>query len=385
VADADELADVLAPRLEGVPDAVGVERALDGIARLCGAPLAPELAPLVPRARRRGAEDPCARALLAWAGDPVPPLATAPLWDAGRHHRCFELRRADEVARRAAARRPAARLALPTDTTGRVDPAVLDARYAAAGEVDPVDLQQAELRAGRGPADPPLHVALEPVGRWGHLLLHVRPERDPGPVDGPPAAWLPGLAGGWAPPLNPELDPLGAERLTLLWPDGHEWRASAGLRLVAGGEFAAEHAMPLLRVLQVEGRPVGPIAALLIARALNSPRPAVAALATDAAEVALGDGRLAPRRLGDAFGRLLAHGLDGELRWPARLAPLPGAAPALARALAMVPDPPPRAVHKLLEPLDELAQPLREGRGTCERLARGSTRTARLARSLLSR
>ena len=107
------------------------------------APFERELAPLVSRIDATSSGWlPLARAVLAWASGRV--RRPVPTWGnrVGVDH--FLQARASEVAKRAAALRPAPLLATPTHRGGWIEPAALVARVAAAGEPPPrYDLVQA--------------------------------------------------------------------------------------------------------------------------------------------------------------------------------------------------------------------------------------------------
>lgn len=161
VADHDELLLLTMDLLVGGPaslDPLEVERALDGISRLCGdacspARVAPILQALEGGRRLSGVQRCVARAVEAWLTEgEIHPGYGFSIVDFFRH-------RAVAVARRARARRPAPLLALPTDRSGLLEPGALVVRARAwqslGLEPDHLDAAQALLRlsdAGRSAA-----------------------------------------------------------------------------------------------------------------------------------------------------------------------------------------------------------------------------------------
>jgi hypothetical protein len=219
VADLDTLGDLLARLVESLdapPE--DFELALEVLARMCATrePFKRELAPLVSRIEETSAGWlPLARAVLAWArGSVQRPL---PTWGnrVGVDH--FLQARATEVAKRAAALRPAPLLATPTHRGGWIEPAELVARVAALADDPPrFDLVQALHRLAPDGRAAALEAA---AGLAGDSAAAVRYALgDPRPRGGDPfaliAAWavrgdpaeeppLPGLSLRWPRPVAP--------------------------------------------------------------------------------------------------------------------------------------------------------------------------------------
>lgn len=152
VADLDELLFIAMDLLVGGPaseDPLEVERALDGISRLCGEPcsasrVAPVLTALDRARNLSGPQRSVLRALVGWLTEREIHPAYGYSVDDFLHHRAVA------VARRTRAKRGAPLLALPTDRSGLVDPAALVARARARQslglEPDLLDAAQAMLR-----------------------------------------------------------------------------------------------------------------------------------------------------------------------------------------------------------------------------------------------
>jgi hypothetical protein len=392
-ADADELAALVTRTLESdLPDPDELDLALDGIARMCGdrEPLEGPLAPLVPRARKlRDRGRLIAYVLVAWAdGEPF-----AVEGELGAVERTAWARGV-EVSRLAAGARPRALLATPTHRGSFVAAEVLAARLAADREgAGPADAEQARFRlpGDAGPGRPEVEVRMrEPdrrtwpvsvsagampdgaIGRaWAHVLEDARP-------------WM-FEAGG----------PAAVRWLRATWPAfsaGLSALGPAAVLLAAADSVTGLSAM-LENLLDPDVPLEGP-SALLLAAALGAEQDGAGLLATDVAAAALADGRLDGRALGSALRQTVEPGVSAPRRVARRLAALsaaePGATGSLREALEALPDVAGRDAHHVLELLDDLCA--RDGASVASAAARewlaeqrGSSKTAKLARSLLAR
>ncbi len=151
VADGDELLELLSRLLETGEPALDLERAMDGVSRLCAENPGKAGAPLLKRAEQRlkrpagRCQTEMARLAVAWLGRRLSPRPEDYQVQLGS----FLSARVDELCARVVVGRNAPLAALPAWSDGRVDPAGIQL------PADPLDLAQALLRLAPGRGDGP--------------------------------------------------------------------------------------------------------------------------------------------------------------------------------------------------------------------------------------
>ncbi len=443
VADVDELIDVVGRVLE-LPDPAPdeLERALDGIARLCDERPADfdrrtsSLRRRLTRPDRHGLHP----LVAAWLTIDLPPVP----WSLEHilENPSAVIRRSLELAPRVAARRALPLLATPTHDGAWLDPRVAIDRLRSLGMagVEPGrhDLVQAllrlapdhraealrdaaaltgdaasvmraalggdlprgideelataiELARGLDHAGPEYRVAYR--DRFGYISL--RATVDPEPSEAMRAA-IPALRMGldecWRSFSDPEVVGEEAAALVYLWPAGHRalWAHTTMKILTRGDGRSLEPALD-------PDRPLGELGALAVAAGLAHPDAGVRATAIDVVILAVSDGRLDAALLGSSAHSVCArpgHGqptrLGPALRTVADESPLHAEVARMALERCVGLSPPARTLHAFLDPLNELCA--EAGAGVLDDQARsvlgslrGSTKAARLARALLER
>ena len=378
VRDLDELIDVVGRIVEDYEiEAIEVERAVDGIARLC-AERPPDFDARTSSLRKRAAKVLEGRTLAplvaAWL-EGTTPAATArgPRRERSRSPRQALMdvflepmegiglteaplhRRALELAPRVAQRVALPLLAMPTHHDGWIDPRVLVARLRANPEPGREDLLQALLRLapdGRaealaaaeplsGEAADVVRAALGGGGRVRDAMLGEATRLAAG-LDRAAPQYRWGFGRRWsADVLAIEVTPkpskkqreairalaLGVEddwapdgpRLVLLWPAGHQALWAHAIVPLGDGihPYSSAQDTRLLDPALDPDRPLGELGALAVLLGLSSQSAEVRASAVDATLNAIGDGRLDGVSLGAPFPRLAQ--LE-DFTQPARLA-----------------------------------------------------------------
>ena len=418
----DELIELAAMLLEGVGDGDDCERFLDGVSRLCDERppgFERRTAGLAKRAEAAGYWGP-----MASGSELVGYVVRA--WT-GRRHRFervaqsrtimgFLVGRADEVARRAARRRPRALLAFPTSSGGAIDRAVLEERLRRIGRFrnrpDPLDEAQARARAFM-PVEPlRFERRVEERSHWGRTTRHLRlrasqaPDglgelgslaRNAGALEGGDRTWYGGSV-GWA-----GFDRLGSAWALTVLPSLPEVAFAGAATLAVAARDASDtssgHPEAALERALVRPRPLPPVAWLTVAACLVARSPGVTRVATDLLVASADDGRLDAAALGEEIAWLVdadfakAGRLGAPLRDLARISSL-HAAQTLRTVEAVLArlETRPHALHTLLEVAVESAAAtggrIENGgaRSTLEAIAAEASRSSklgRLARSLL--
>ena len=315
--------------IENVGPPEEIERALDGVSRLCAdrsEDFERRAKPLLKRARVRAASvwsksgfpmdaltvlGPLAALAIAWiAGELAEPV------EVRKRNKGFLMGRILEVARRAAKREARPLLAMPTHRGGWIEDCILEARLAVGGPFAPLDLEQANLRRRipNGEQSPPDDASIAEL-RWA-------------------ATFSPGARTKWF------QTGVGRIRNNLDW-----WGAAWENRV-------------FLEVLLDPDEDCGPLATELVALALGAKEPGERSLGTDVAIAAIADGRLSGATLGDAFALCWRAGKMKAPRWAKALKEVARAGDlqtavvveSLQRLLILHPD-----IGDLLELLSELS------------------------------
>jgi hypothetical protein len=393
---------LLAALLEGIDDAYDLERAIDGVSRLCertGDTLL-RLEPVARRARKllaKGRAQPFAgmsvRAdvaglVIAWVSGQAPGVRPA----ARQGVLGFLSYRVLEVAARAAHGIQQPLLSLPTAPGGAIDPHVLAARREEharrriqAGQADVI---QAALRAGEISPSPIFHFEygshLKQFTIQGksytNVEFHVRV--DPAFVDEPTLAQVPELF--LAAVARPGADFYGAgwdtpaalteavRWIATVWPSNREpYYARGAAELGSNVDWweAKWHTRHFLEPLLLPREPIGEMARLLLALGLGAKEPGERTLATDVLVAAIGDGRLDGAALGQTLARLYDERVVKGARIAAALTEAAhvsrqhaeAAATVIEHTLAGLHDAPPRDLYPLVAALSDLLASLGHG------------------------
>ncbi len=345
IASLDELADALATELAGDWRERRDERLLDGILRFCGEPFPAHLADRTPH---HGPEGRCETVLGvagAWmTGVPPMPARSRRTW----------FRRLETAARRAAERRSAPLLALPTHVGGWIDPDVLAARLYE--NPDPVELEQARLRLPTATGEP------DPEGVLAdHVDAASHDDR---------LTWF-----------YAQIDPSG-------FPARRDIACAGAIHRLGNWRTYEPTASEVLEVLLTQ--PLPPLALRLAVLTLCSSDQREQLLATDLLIAGIADGRIDAPALIEAtdVSLVLANRLAGRLAIVARSGPLHAAvARDLLDGVAHALGPRPLPVLALL---DELCA--QTGAGVRDQRTRaylatlaGASKTAKTAKALLAR
>lgn len=421
VATLDELIELAAMLVEGVGDGDDCERLLDGVSRLCDdrpPGFERRTAGLAKRADAAGYWGPMASGselvayiVRAWTRRRRPERIVRSSTIMG-----FLVGRAEEVARRAARRRPRPLLAFPTSSGGPIDRAVLDERLRRTGRFrnrpDPLDEAQAHARAYT-PVEPlRFERQVEERSQWGRTTRHLRLRasqmpaglgelgllaRNAGAVEGEDRTWYGGSV-GWA-----GFDRLGSAWALTVLPSLPEvaFAGAATAAIVAreASDTTSGHPEAVLERALVRPMPLPPVAWLTVAGCLVARSPGVTRVATDLLVASVDDGRLDAAALGQEIAWLVdadfakAGRLEAPLRDVARISPVHAAQTlrTVEAALARL-ETRPHALHALLEVAVEAAAAtggrIEDGgaRSTLDAIAADASRSSklgRLARSLL--
>ena len=395
-----DLIELLVALVEHVDDAHDIERALDGVSRLCDREestlrrleaVSRRAVRLLSSERAFAGESPradIAGLVTAWATGRVPPVPRVP----GHGANPFQLARRDvpgprksvlgflssrvlEIASRAARGDRAPILSLPTRHGGAIDPEALQARRTELSPArvipGPADATQAALRAGEIKARATVRFVFESQTATTFQLI-----ADPPVDDGLPGLFIGAISAFGS---NALADYCGVGRSGIgglpeavrwvgtVWPANRElFYAKGAAELGRNVDWwqAMWHVRCFLQPLLLPGDPIGEMGTLLLAIGLGAKEPGEHALATDVFIRAVDEHRLDASRLGETLGKLYDHRvvkgsrLANALTDGGRISPGHGdaAATALERALAEMHGPPPADLHAVLTALaDALA------------------------------
>lgn len=441
-----ELVELLVGLLERVEQAHDLERAIDGVSRLCDRTdeTLRWLEPVARRARKVLANSEAFRGMsprediaglvLAWAtgeARELPPLDVAAAKGASSWIRGsvlgFLSYRVLEVAVRAASGTRQPMLSLPTAPGGAIDPSVLASRRREHARLEiqagRADALQAALRAGE--ISLPERFRFEYGSKvetrsyqgktYKQIRFYVRvdpPLSDEPRLDRVPELFLAALGDGWTPASPRDAEYCGAwargpaglseavRWVATVWPANREpYYAGGAAEIGQNSEWwqARWHARHFLEPLLLPTEPIGEMARLLLAVGLGAKEAGERTLATDVLVTVVREDRLD----GVALARTLARLYDGQVMSGSRLAASLADAGRVSRqhaeamvtiiehALASLQGPPRADLHALLGALSDLLATA--GRGLQIAGARnylsgldGSGKAAALAKSLTS-
>ena len=434
-----DLVELLAALLEEIQDPHDIERALDGVSRLCERTpdVVRRLEPIVKRAGKLLGDRAPARfdghsprsdiagLIIAWATGTPPAAAETPhplpRWLTGRSARpdphqksvlAFLSGRVREVAARAARGEAAPLLSLPTGRGGALEVDEFEARQrrlANAGRrPDPFDAIQARLRADGSDEGERYRFVYGATGEK-HISFQLRVE--PAMKVEPELTDVPALFYAAVDPAGPDYGGVAASGSTGLaeairwvgtvWPSNREpYYAKGALEL--GGNidwWAARWELRcFLEPMLIPNEPLGEMATLLLSLGLGAKESGERGLATDVTIAAVAEGRLDVEKAGKTIGGLY----NSKLLKGSRLATSLGDASRISQthaesvsdlieiALSGLYGPPPSDLHAPLALLNELSAA--RGHGVKRPTAKayltgieGSGKTAALAKQLLAR
>lgn len=336
VSSIDELVELCVGLMEQIDNPIDLERALDGVSRLCDQRTkhSEHLRPLAKRAekllsRREFGQpfvgrvpraDVCGL-VLAWAIGSVPDRPKPALSVLG-----FLSSRVYEIAVRAARGLAQPLLSLPTERDGTIDPEVFEARKRELKQLgrkpDHLDEVQASLRVGAGLNVPDFRLEARMEGGsggWLRVRLCSRPPRRLR-IDAVPNLFAMALVPGPVLPANPH-DYTGwvhdssfgggseaVRWIAIVWPRGREFYFARGADLIGWNlnwSQAQWYARCFLEPLLLPTQTLGPMALLLLAVGLAAKEPGESGLATDVLVAIIDDGRLDAAELGRTLGKLM--------------------------------------------------------------------------------
>jgi hypothetical protein len=384
VATLDELIELSAMLVEGIGDGDDCERFLDGVSRLCDErppSFERRTAGLAKRAEAAGYWGPMASGselvayvVRAWTGRRRPERV-----ERSRTIMGFLVGRGQEVAKRAARRRPRPLLAFPTSRGGAIDPPVLDERLSRTGRFwnrpDPLDEAQAHARAFMPAESLTFERHVEQRTQWGQTTRHLRLQASRAPaglgdlgrlaehagaLEGDDRTWYGGSL-GWA-----GFDRLGSAWALTVLPSLPEvaFAGAATVAVVAreASDTTSGHPEAVLERALVRPLPLPPVAWLTVAGCLLARSPGVTRVATDLLVASVDDGRFDAAALGREIAWLVDHDfakvgrLEAPLRDVARISPVHAARTLrTVEAVLAVLETRPRALHALLDVAVETA------------------------------
>jgi hypothetical protein len=353
VQSSGELVELVAALVEGIDDAYDLERAIDGVSRLCDRtddtlrrlePVARRAHKLLANARTQPFAGMSPRVdvaglVIAWFSGKAPSIPPLNVRRPRQSVLGFLSHRVLEVAARAAhgIRQPL--LSLPTGPGGAIDPQVLASRREEHArlriQASQADAIQAALRAGEIPPSPKFrfvyssHLKQRTYQGRSYTDVEFRVRVDPAFDDEPTLAQVPELflaavssrgADYCGVTGDTPAGPTEAVRwVATVWPSNREpYYAKGAADLGSNIDWweARWHNRHFLEPMLLPMEPIAEMGRLLLVLGLGAREPGERTLATDVLVAALGD----RRREGAALGQTLARLYDGRVAKGSRIA-----------------------------------------------------------------